>query len=401
MTRDGVRPILLVVDDEPEVLRSIHDLLRIDYHVETRRSGVEALEYLGAADEVHVIMSDQRMPGMSGVEVLQRARRIRPDATRLLATAHADVRAVIGAVNEGHIFHYLAKPWDPNELQVVIRRAVEHHNLIVEKNRLLAELQETNARLIEADRLKGAFIDVASHELNTPVTIILGMLELWKMDQGPAASPAERNWMDRIQVAAARLGRTVDRMLKFIRAGEFGNPLDLRPVALGPLVERTVRETAPYFELRGQTVHTEIDPGLDPIEADPDKLSDVLVNLLVNAVKFTPDHGLIVVAAGVDPARPDHLRVSVRDQGAGVDSKERRHLFEPFFTGFDTLHHSSGDYQYRKRGIGLGLCLVKSFVELHGGVVEVESNPGQGSTFSFSIPTRRPEPAALLAAPGA
>ncbi|ODT98348.1 MAG: hybrid sensor histidine kinase/response regulator, partial [Planctomycetes bacterium SCN 63-9] len=352
-------------------------------------SGAEALEYLDRADEVHAILSDQRMPGMTGVEVLQRARQIRPETTRLLATAHADIRAVVGAINEGQIFRYLAKPWEPDDLQVVVRQAVDHHNLIVEKKRLVAELQATNAKLLEANRLKGAFIEVASHELNTPVTVILGMAELWKMEQGPTASPVERNWMERIHASALRLARTVDRMLKLIKNEEFGNPLDLQMIELPALVERTVKEMAPYQELRHQEIRLEIEEGLPHLEADPAKISDILVNLLANAIKFTPDHGTIVIRARTDPDRPDHLRVAIRDQGAGVDSCDQRYLFEPFFTGFDTLHHSSGDYQYLKRGIGLGLCLVKTFVELHGGEVKLESVPGEGSTFWFSLPERQ------------
>jgi signal transduction histidine kinase len=85
---------------------------------------------------------------------------------------------------------------------------------------------------------------------------------------------------------------------------------------------------------------------------------------------------------------PRRVRFRVTDRGVGVTSADRDHLFEPFFTGYDTLHHSSGEYQYCKRGIGLGLCLVKTFVELHGGKVDVQSEPGQGSTFSFSLPRR-------------
>ena len=178
---------MLVVDDEPEVLSSVRDLLRLDYRVITCGDGGSALEVLRSAEDVHVILSDQRMPGMTGVEVLRQAKAIRPETTRLLFTAYADIRAVIDAINQGHVFRYLAKPWDPDELRAVVRQAVEHHDLIVEKNRLLAELQAANAKLIEANRLKGAFIEVASHELNTPVTVILGMIELWKMAPGDAS----------------------------------------------------------------------------------------------------------------------------------------------------------------------------------------------------------------------
>ena len=193
-------------------------------------------------------MSDQRMPGMTGVELLRQAKDIRPETTRLLFTAYADIRTVIDAINQGHVFRYLAKPWDPEELEAMVRQAVEHHHLIVEKNRLLAEVQAANAKLTEANRLKGAFIEVASHELNTPVTVVLGMLELWKMSLGPDAPPAERQWVDRIGAAAQRLARTVERMLKLVRSGEFGRSLEKETVAVEPLLRRTIDELAPYLE---------------------------------------------------------------------------------------------------------------------------------------------------------
>ncbi len=206
---DCNRPTVLVVDDERDVLRSIHDLLRLDYRVVTCQQGAEALAILRSAEPVHVILSDQKMPEMTGVEVLRLAKVIRPETTRLLFTAYADIRTVVDAVNEGHIFRYLAKPWLPEELEAAVRQAVEHHDLIVEKNRLVAELQQTNARLLEANRLKGAFIEVASHELNTPVTVVLGMIELWKMSQ--AEMPRRRNANGLIESARRRnvwLGRS-------------------------------------------------------------------------------------------------------------------------------------------------------------------------------------------------
>jgi signal transduction histidine kinase len=396
-------PTLLVVDDEPEVLRSIHDLLRLDYTVLTRGSGPAALEVLRSGQEIHVIMSDQRMPGMSGVDLLREANSIRPEVTRLLFTAHADIRAVIDAINEGHVFRYLAKPWDPDELRAVVRQAVEHHNLLLERQRLIAELQAANAKLTEANRLKGAFLEVASHELNTPVSVILGLIELCRLAPGEAAA-ADRPWVERIGAAARRLARTVERMLKLVRSGEFGRPIERQSVDVEPLVRRALDELNPYFELRGQSVAVAIDPGLGPVEVDADKVADVLINLLANAVKFTPDGGTIRVAASPELGAPGWLRVSVSDEGPGVPADDQQHLFEPFFTGFDTLRHSSGDYQFGKRGLGLGLWLVKTFVEMHGGRVEVASGQGLGSTFSFVLPTAATAdggpPADPIAAPG-
>ncbi len=155
-----------------------------------------------------------------------------------------------------------------------------------------------------------------------------------------------------------------------------------------------------------------MDPELGSAEVDPAKLADILTNLFVNAIKFTPDGGTIRIAARplvpVPPHAVDHtedddltgavathdtdsfIEFQVADEGVGIQIADRPHLFEPFFTGFDTMHHSSGEFQFCKRGIGLGLCLVKTFVELHGGTVSFESAPGQGTTFAFRIPRRSP-----------
>jgi signal transduction histidine kinase len=284
------------------------------------------------------------------------------------------------------VFRYITKPWDPDELLLTIRQAVEQHDLLAEKSRLVRELKESNRRLLEGNRLKESFIEVASHELNTPVAVILGMAELWKMSQSERASTTERAWIDRIQAAGKRLAATVERMLKLSRTGELNPTLSLQIVDLESMVRSVLAELEPYVSARAQTIQLDLDPELGTAEADPAKLADILSNLLINAVKFSPDGGTIVVNAA--PLDAGHVRFQVTDSGIGIEAADRAHLFEPFFTGFDTMHHSSGEYQYCKKGLGLGLCLVKSFVNLHGGTVEVSSSPGEGSTFAFTLPRR-------------
>jgi signal transduction histidine kinase len=386
----GTRPTLLVVDDEPEVLRSVHDLLRLDYRVITCTRGADALGIINAPGTIHVIMSDQRMPGMTGVEVLRHAKQARPETTRLLFTAYADIRAVIDAINQGSVFRYITKPWDPDELQAIVRQAVEQHDLIVEKNRLLVELQESNQRLAEANRLKLAFIEVASHELNTPVAVVLGMAELWKASLSENAPAAQRGWVDRVQLAARRLAITIERMFKLIRADEFSQTLDLKLTELEPLVRQVVDELQPFLELRRQKLHLELAPDLGSAEVDPVKLGDIITNLFVNAIKFTPDGGTIRITAHGLGLGGESVRFAIADEGIGIQAVDQPHLFKPFFTGFDTMHHSSGDFQFCKRGIGLGLCLVKTFVELHRGTVDFESSPQLGTTFEFTIPRFSP-----------
>ena len=181
------RHTLLIVDDEVDVLESLRHLFHRTYRVLTASGGGQALELLDE-HEVHLILSDQRMPGMSGDVFLSQARRLQPDAIRMLFTGYADIQAVINAVNEGHIFRYILKPWDAVELEGIIRQAAEQYELLAERKRLIAELQAANAQLTqaneelaEAGQLKSAFIEVASHEFNTPITLVLGLSELLRL----------------------------------------------------------------------------------------------------------------------------------------------------------------------------------------------------------------------------
>ncbi len=140
------RPVVLVVDDEPGVLRAIERILKREFDVILASEGQSALAVL-QREPVAVILADQRMPGMSGVELLERAREIRPEALRILITGYADIEATIAAVNRGQIFYYINKPYEPEELRLIVRRAAEQYHLQQENRRLMEELQKANERL--------------------------------------------------------------------------------------------------------------------------------------------------------------------------------------------------------------------------------------------------------------
>ena len=220
------------------------------------------------------------------------------------------------------------------------------------------------------------------------------------MSLGATATGPERQWVDRIRRPRQRLARTVERMFKLVRTRSSARRSTSRRVHLEPL-RRTGRRRScrPYLEHAASSVEIEVDPELGARSRSTRRSSsDVLINLLANAIKFTPDGARsgsvgqeVPKATRTGSASRSRTRVSASTRG------EQPYLFEPFFTGFDTLHHSSGDYQFGKRGIGLGLCLVKTFVELHGGRVEFQKHPGRGSRFGFVLPRRqRPAPVAPI-----
>ncbi len=144
-----VKHPILLVDDEPEILFSLRGLLRQEFDLHTAESGAEALDILHGGP-VHVIMTDQRMPRMTGVELLNRAKGDCPEAIRIIFTGYADIKAVIDAVNQGQIYRYLTKPWDPDELMAVLHQACAHYERLAERRMLLVEMRDHLSRCQEA-----------------------------------------------------------------------------------------------------------------------------------------------------------------------------------------------------------------------------------------------------------
>ncbi len=402
------RHTLLIVDDEVDVLESLRHQFHRAYRVLAAPNGREALELM-AANEVHLVLSDQRMPGMSGDVLLAEARRRAPDAIRMLFTGYADIQAVINAVNEGHIFRYVLKPWDAVELENVIREAAEKYDLLAERKALIAELRDANGRLTEAnaelsriDRLKTSFIEVASHEFNTPITLVLGLAELLRLSS-PTRSEEEEEILRQIAASGRQLSRLVTSMLTLLRAEDFRRTLERRPVDLPELIRGVVDQVRPFLTARGLGLSLDVAADLGAFELDSEKVAAALVNLLTNAVKFTPDRGELALRARADG--PDWAELQVEDRGVGIDPECFPHLFQPFFTQLDPSRHSSGEFGFQKRGLGLGLSIARKFVEMHGGGVEAERPPEGGTRMTIRLPRSplatepRLEPSRTLAEP--
>jgi signal transduction histidine kinase len=379
---------LLVVDDEPDLVHSVQDLLRFDYRVLGATRAADGLKIMDK-EEVHIVMTDQRMPEMTGVEFLKKLRQTHPDVVRLLFTAYADIKAVIDAINQGSVYRYIPKPFDPQELQTVLKQAVEHYDLLAERKDLLAQLQAKNAQLESANaelrqgnELKKAFIKVASHELRTPLTIVMGLSDLGR--QTPDVPAPVNAWLERIHVASARLNDRVDLMIKLLLADRFERPLMRAPAALANLIQAAAADINIFITQRKQTLEINLPADLGTMLVEEDKIRDCVFQLLVNAIKFTPDGGSIRVAA--KRLADGGAEIQVSDTGVGIDPVSLAHVFDPFFTKFDVSRHASGVCEFDRRGLGLGLSLVKAFVELHGGRVKVDSEVNRGSTFTLTLP---------------
>ena len=253
-------------------------------------------------------------------------------------------------------------------------------------NLMADELRANIQRLEEADALKRQFIDLAGHELRTPVTYILGAAQLAERHKDDTAG--KDPILARIAAKALRLGRIVENMFKLLASDRFEPAQRMTIVDVAALVLAVCQEHEPFLRERKQSFHIDLAPDLPPIEAEKDKVRDILSNLISNAIRFSPDGGVIGVSARPLADHQPGVEIAVSDNGPGIPDADLPHLFEPFFTGSDVALHSSGEYQHMSRGMGLGLSVVKRFVDLHGGAVSVDTSPS-GTTVHVTLPSKR------------
>jgi len=250
-------------------------------------------------------------------------------------------------------------------------------------NLMARHLEHQLRRMEESDELKRQFIDLASHELRTPVTYILGAAQLAQRQDGHP-DPA---LLARISSKAQRLNRIIENMFKLLASDRFeALGRELSDIDLRALTDTVYREHEPFLRERSQTYSAHVSDDATSVYADGDLLRDILSNLLSNAIRFSPDGGSVGIRTSrVATQRGQAIEIAVSDTGPGIPADDVPHLFKPFFTGVDVAHHSSGEYQFMSRGMGLGLSVVKRFVELQGGGVLVDTS-SKGTTIRVRLP---------------
>jgi signal transduction histidine kinase len=234
-------------------------------------------------------------------------------------------------------------------------------------------------QLAELDKLKAEFVSVASHELKTPINVVLGYLQL--LDEGVYGqlSGEQRDVLKTLDTQVQSLARLVRQLLDISRFEAGGNKLEIRRFSLGAFLEdleRAFQVLARQREIRFVVRRGEDLPG--EVNWDADRMNEVLGNLLSNAFKFTPRGGevdLIIEASDGD------VHLEVKDSGAGIPSEHLPHIFEKFYQADNQRAAAS-------KGSGLGLAIAKSIVEAHGGTISCDSTPGVGTTFTIQLPAR-------------
>lgn len=367
--RHAVRSIL-VVDDDLETLDYLRMVLSSEGYGVVTAADVPGAQRELEAHRFQLVLTDLSLPEGSGLDVLDAARRSDPVTVGIVLSGHGTVDSALQAMRQG-AYDYLVKPTAPDVLLAAVARGIEHYELkrqLIEKT---AQLESLESQLHHKSRL----IANVSHELKNPLSVVYGYSSF--LLRTPPERPDDlRRSLQSIHNNAERLGHLLEEMLESSRLHARKVELDRGPVAAGELL----REAGEYY--RFEATKREVDlrvlrgaADAEPVHADAKRVHQILANLISNALKFTPADGSVILSARkVD----GFVEFSVRDTGVGIDPEHLPHLFERYYQVDATKKHH--------QGLGLGLEITKGLVELHGGRIWAESQPGEGTNILFTLP---------------
>jgi len=373
---------VLLVDDHEENLVALEAVLGdLGCELVRARSGNEALRCL-LKQKFAVMLLDVQMPEMDGYEVARYARdnlHTREVPIIFLTAANQTEAAMLRGYGSGAV-DYLLKPFNPSVLRSKVRVFLE---LASSRQRLaltMRELEQARQEAERASRFKSQFLANMSHELRTPLNAIIGFGELLEDPQSGSLTPEQSEFVRHIVASGKHLVDLMNDILDLARIEAGRVEIRRERVATASLIE-SVRDVVRAMAVKkGIDLVCNVDGRLPDAHLDPVRVKQILYNLLSNGIKFTPVPGQVRLNATADDRA---LVLSVQDTGIGIRPSDRARLFHEF----ERIDPERGPKQ---EGTGLGLALTKKLVELHGGSIEVESEPGKGSTFSVRLPLAPP-----------
>lgn len=352
---------ILYVDDEAKNLTAFKASFRRSYDIVTAISADEASELL-LQHSFHIIIADQRMPAITGVEFFQSIRKTYPGAIRILLTGYTDVKEIVDAINKGEIFRFITKPWNEFEMHNAIRNAYELYSMRIQLQQKMEELETANHEL---NRL----IYSTSHDLRSPLASIVSIINLAKLE---SLDEEVVNYFGLIENCASKMDGYILKIVEYYKSVRLDNEASFIDFA------QQVQEAVDLCSVQNKKIIFRQDIQ-QPVAFKNDgfRLSVVLNNLLSNAVKYQkseePDP-FITITANVTN---EQATLSVTDNGIGIQQQNLESIFNMFFRSTKNA-----------TGLGIGLFIVKEAVHRMGGDITLESEFGVGTTFRVTIPNK-------------
>jgi signal transduction histidine kinase len=359
------KPFILVIDDEESMRDSCRQILTKDgYLCENAEDGLIGLE---KTEELKpdLVLIDLKMPGINGLEVLGKVKKIDPNIIPVVITGYATVESAVEAMKKG-AYDFLPKPFTPEELRIIIRRGIERRKLTLETETLRRE-----KRLLEEN-----FITMVSHQLRSPLVAILQYFETFLAGMVGKVPDKQKEIMLRAKERLERLLNLIGDWLDMARIDRGSIVKKFRPLSLRDLLKKLVEFMQPLARKNRISLDLGILSENSLVQADEETLEQVFSNLINNAIKYNRPNGSVKIAI---KEKEDFIVTEVQDNGIGI---AKEHL--PFI--FDQFYRVDRKEGQKKGGTGLGLSIAKKIVDAHGGSIQVSSELGKGSTFTVFLP---------------
>jgi two-component system probable response regulator PhcQ len=375
---------ILYVDDEEKSLKYFERAFGDDFRVFTAANAQDGFKLLEQhADEIGLLLTDQRMPGEKGVWLLERARQLRPRILRILVTAYSDFDAAIAAVNSGAIYKYVSKPWDPPQLELTLRQAMEFFLVQAERDQLLYEKMSVLRNMMIADRIVSLGLLAAglSHQIRNSLVAVKTFLDLApnKMAEERTGTNGLRNpefWKDYHQNVQSQMEK-INHLLKDLwTASENPSAPFADEVSLRQIVDETLAALRDPFAARRIEIENRIPDSLPALKADKPKFRRLFELLLTEELSTLPAGSRVTFSAELEGggAKPE-IALQITDNGPGWPPDALRVIFDPFVV------RDSVPSEY---GINLMACFF--IVHHHGGKIDAKSQAGRGTTFTLRLP---------------
>jgi signal transduction histidine kinase len=374
------RKYVLIVDDDLDFAESLSDLLaNHDYHALIANSTEGALKILTRYD-IPVAMVDIHLGQSSGIDVLSKIKAQWPDLIVIMMTALTETHSAVEALRRG-AYDYCDKAHSYQEAIALLDRCFERARLLADMNEAHEQLRLAKDEAERANKSKSEFLANMSHELRTPLNAVIGFSQLMASEFfGAHSDKRYREYAQDIYDSGRHLLEVINDILDLSKAEAGQLQLDEDKLDINRTIAAAVRIVRVRAEEAGLALVVSGAEGEQCLWGDERKIKQILLNLLSNAIKFTPPGGCVEIFATADWRQG--ISVSVRDTGIGVEPDDIPKMTEPFVQ-LDT------GVNRRYQGTGLGLSLVRAFMELHGGRLVIESTPGQGTTASIVFPVDR------------
>jgi len=375
---------VLVVDDEPKICQLLEQILTArDCKVRVAQDGLEGLAHF-KQQPADVVITDIRMPKLSGVELLRELKHLDPLLNVVVITAYPSVEGAVEAMKYGAC-DFITKPFDIVQVQAILYRCQQRISL----NRQLRhagegvlKLEELNRRLAELNDMKTRFLAALSHEINTPLCLMSEWLYLLSDGTLGSLSEEQQHAVDVLINAYDRLHRLLQQLIDLMHGHEI--VLSRSAISAQDLVQQAVTTVMPKATARSITITCHLSDAPLPLEVDAVRCRAALEFLLDNAIKFNHESGKVDVEV---TGTTDVVEVRIRDTGIGIPPEELEKVFQPFYQVDRRLNRV---YE----GAGIGLTLAKRYLELHGGSLQLSSEVGTGTTLIAALP--RPATAVTL-----